>query len=171
MGSGAHIRMEAFKAAAGIDLMHVPFQGSSPAFTALLGAHIDAMIVGVGLTAAQHQGGKVRVLAVDSKERDPSLPEVPTFAEQGLSIDLTFWNGVVAPAKTPPAVLDTLNKAINEITGDPQVRREMETAGMVVNQPGTAGTGVGLPQVRSFYENEYARWGKVIRDANISATE
>jgi len=168
VGSGAHIRTEAFKAAADVDLLHVPFQGSGPAFNALLGGHIDVMIVGAGLAAESHNAGKVKMLAVDTKERYPDVPGVPTFAEQGLPLDLTFWNGVLAPAKTPVPVLEMLNKAINQVIREPEFQKAATAAGLVVNAAGTGGTGVSLNEVKIFYDAEYKRWSDVIRKANIS---
>jgi tripartite-type tricarboxylate transporter receptor subunit TctC len=169
IGSGGHVRTEAFASAAGVQLVHVPFQGSGPAFTALLGGHIDLMIVGVALAADNHKAGIVRMVAVDTKQRYPGLPDVPTFGEQGLPLDLAFWNGVLGPANMPTATVELLNSAINQVIQDPEFKRAADVAGLTVNEPGANGTGVSPSDVRAFYIAEYNRWGAIIRKANIVA--
>lgn len=167
LGSGAHIRTEAFKSAAGIKLRHIPFQGSGPAFTALLGGHIDSMIVGTGLAAASHRSGVVKMLAVDTPERIKGIPDVPTFTELGIPLNLTFWNGVLGPANLTPQIVAALNGAINKIVQTAEFKRAADAIGLTVNAPGTNGTGMSAADVRKYYEAEYHRWGKVIREANI----
>lgn len=169
VGSGSHIRMEAFKAFTKIDLLHVPYQGSGPAFAALAGGHVDLMMVGVGLAEPNHKAGKVKILAVDTTQRYPSLPEVPTLTEQDVPLNLTFWNGLIAPANVPEPIIALLNKEVNATLMDPQVRQELYKAGFVVGTPGVNGVGVPPQDVRKFFEDEYTRWGKIIRDAKIAA--
>jgi len=167
MGSGGHIRMESFKAYMGIDLLHVPFQGSGPGFAAVLGGQVDAMMVPLGLAESNYKAGKVKLLAVDTAQRSPTVPDVPTFAEMGIPLTFAFWQGVLAPAKTPDSIVNLLNREMNATLMDPQVRQELLKVGLVPGNPGVNGFG-GTPQeVRQFLESEYARWGKTIQEAKI----
>lgn len=167
MGSGGHIRMEAYKAFAGINLLHVPFQGSGPGFAAILGGQVDSMMVPVGLAESNYKAGKVKMLAVDTAQRMPGLPEVPTFAEQGVPLSFSFWQGVLAPAKVPESIVNFLNREMNATLMEPTVRQELLKVGLVPGNPGVNGFG-GTPQdVRQFLDMEYVRWGKTILDAKI----
>ncbi len=167
MGSGGHIRMESYKAFAGIDLLHVPFQGSGPGFAAILGGQVDSMMVPVGLAESNYKAGKVKMLAVDTAQRMPGLPEVPTFAEQGVPLTFAFWQGVLAPAKVPEPIVSLLNREMNATLMDPAVRAELLKVGLVPGTPGVNGFG-GTPQdVRQFLDSEYVRWGKTIQEAKI----
>lgn len=168
MGSGGHIRMESFKSFTKVDLLHVPFQGSGPGFAAVLGGQVDSMMVPLGMAVSNYRAGKVKILAVDTAQRYPGLLEVPTFAEQGVPLSFAFWQGILAPAKVPDAVVNLLNRELNAILAEPQVREDLLKVGLV---PGTFGTnGVGVPprEVRQFFEAEYVRWGHVIREAKIT---
>lgn len=167
MGSGGHIRMESFKSYMGIDLLHVPFQGSGPGFAAVLGGQVDSMMVPVGLAESNYKAGKVKLLAVDTPQRMPGLPDVPTLAEQGIPLTFAFWQGVLAPAKTPEPVVNFLNREMNATLMDPAVRQELLKVGLVPGNPGVNGFG-GTPQdVKQFLDSEYVRWGKTIQDAKI----
>lgn len=167
MGSGGHIRMESFKSFTGVDLLHVPFQGSGPGFAAVLGGQVDAMMVPLGMAESNYRAGKVKILAVDTPQRVPGLPEVATFAEQGVPLSFSFWQGVMAPAKVPESIINLLNKEVNATVMDPQVRQELLKVGLVAGTPGVNGVGVSPPEVRKFFETEYVRWGKTIQDAHI----
>lgn len=167
MGSGGHIRMESFKSYMGIDLLHVPFQGSGPGFAAVLGGQVDSMMVPVGLAESNYKAGKVKLLAVDTAQRMPGLPDVPTLAEMGIPLTFAFWQGVLAPARTPEPIVNYLNREMNATLMEPQVRQELLKVGLVPGNPGVNGFG-GTPQdVRQFLDSEYVRWGKTIQDAKI----
>ncbi len=167
MGSGGHIRMESFKSHMGIDLLHVPFQGSGPGFAAVLGGQVDAMMVPLGLAESNYRAGKVKLLAVDTPQRYPTVPDVPTLAEMGIPLTFAFWQGVLAPAKVPDNIVNFLNREMNATLMDPQVRQELLKVGLVPGNPGVNGFG-GTPQeVRQFLDSEYTRWGKTIQDAKI----
>ena len=167
MGSGGHIRMESFRSYMGIDLLHVPFQGSGPGFAAVLGGQVDAMMVPVGLAESNYKAGKVELLAVDTAQRMPGLPEVPTLAELGIPLTFAFWQGVLAPARTPDAIVNYLNREMNAALMEPQVRQELLKVGLVPGNPGVNGFGGTLEDVRKFLDSEYSRWGKTIQDAKI----
>lgn len=150
IGSGGHIRMQSFIDFTKADLLHIPFQGSGPGFAAVLGGQVDAMMVPLGLAESNYKAGKVKILAVDTAGRYPSVPEVPTFAEQGVPLSFSFWQGVLAPAKVPEPIISLLNKAVAETIADPVVRAELLKVGMVAGTPGQNGVGVPPAEVRKY---------------------
>lgn len=165
VGSGGQIRMEALTSHAGIELLHVPYQGSGPALNALIANTVDAMMVPVGLAAGHVKSGAARMLAVDTPQRIETVPDVPTFAEQGVPLNLAFWQGVLVPAKTDPAIIRKLNAAVNDMLRDPKAKADLWKVGMVAGSMGV----LSVEQTKAFMEKEFDRWGKVIRDANIRA--
>ena len=167
MGSGGHIRMQSFTDFTKLSLLHVPFQGSGPGFTAVLAGQVDSMMVPLGLAETNYKAGKVKILAVDTPQRYASVPEIPTFNEQGIPLSFSFWQGVLAPAKVPDNVVNVLNREINALIVDPAVREELLKVGMVAGTPGQSGVGVAPAEVRKYFDAEYVRWGKTIRDGNI----
>jgi tripartite-type tricarboxylate transporter receptor subunit TctC len=168
IGSGGHIRMESFDAFTKVELLHVPFQGSGPGFAAVLGGQVDAMMVPLGMAVEHHKAGKVRILAVDTPQRAPEVSEVPTFQEQDVPLSFSFWQGVLAPAKTPDHIVEFLNREINAALAEPQAKEQLARVGLVLGKPGVNGFAGSPVEVRKFMEVEYDRWGKVIRDAKIS---
>jgi tripartite-type tricarboxylate transporter receptor subunit TctC len=92
---------------------------------------------------------------------------VPTFAEQGVPLSFSFWQGVMAPARVPEPIINALNKAVGETIVDPAVRAELLKVGMVAGTPGQNGVGVPPAEVRKYFDAEYTRWGKTIRDGKI----
>lgn len=167
MGSGGHIRMQSFMDFTGTQLLHVPFQGSGPGFAAVLGGQVDAMMVPLGLAESNYKAGKIKILAVDTAQRYASVPEVATFAEQGVPLSFSFWQGVMAPAKVPEPIISLLNKAVSDTVADPAVRAELLKVGMVAGTPGQNGVGVPPAEVRRYFDSEFERWGKTIRAGNI----
>jgi tripartite-type tricarboxylate transporter receptor subunit TctC len=167
IGSGGHIRMQSFIDYTGAILLHVPYQGSGPGFAAVLGGQVNAMMVPLGLAESNYKAGKIKILAVDTAQRYPSVPEVPTFAEQGVPLSFSFWQGVMAPARVPEPIINALNKAVGETIVDPAVRAELLKVGMVAGTPGQNGVGVPPAEVRKYFDAEYTRWGKTIRDGKI----
>ncbi|CUJ30726.1 Argininosuccinate lyase [Achromobacter xylosoxidans] len=131
VGSSQHLAGAMFKARTGVDILHIPYKGSGPAVSALLAGQVDMMIDTGSL--AQVQAGALRALAVASRQRLPALPDVPTFAEVGVSdMYASAWYGIVAPAGTPDDIVARLNRDINAITGDPAMRQRMESMGAIV---------------------------------------
>jgi tripartite-type tricarboxylate transporter receptor subunit TctC len=128
-GSGTvpHLSGELFKAAAGVQMTHIPYKGAGPALGDLLGGIVDASFL-TALSAIQFvKDGKLRALAVVSNERLPQLPNVPTLKEAGLSgVDVESWNGLFAPAGTPPAIVQKLSDAVVKIMKEPDVRKVFE---------------------------------------------
>jgi tripartite-type tricarboxylate transporter receptor subunit TctC len=155
-GSGSHMDAELLKNMAGIDLLHIPYRGGMPAVSALLGNETNLMFLSAVGLQAHIKAGKLRALAVTGKERTNLFPDVPTMAEAGLpTYSAAVWYGIVAPAKTPLAIIATLNKAINEALKTPEVREKLITAG--IDPIGTT------PQAFTNYVKEdIARWQKVV---------
>lgn len=125
-----HVAMEMLAHAAGIRLLHVPFQGAGPALTALIGGQVQALASAPGTLTQHVREGRMRVLACWGAERVPAFPEVPTFVERGLpSVEFYIWAGLFAPAATPAPIQDRLRTALAEAMRSPVAIRAFETAG------------------------------------------
>ena len=162
-GSASHLTMELFKEAAGLDIVHVPYPGSPQVNTAILGGQIAAGFVVPATAMPLVQAGRLKALAVTTSVRSVVLPEYPTLAELGYAqIVSTAWVAVVAPAKTPAAVVDRLSRELVAIVRSEDVREKMMR---VYFQPiGTAPQGLS-----NLMRSEVERWGKVIRKTGASA--
>ncbi len=163
VGSAGHLAAELFKQRAGIDLIHVPYKGGGPAMTDLLGGRVD-MYPAVPSTAAPHiEAGKVRALATTGSKRSATTPNVPTVAESGYpGFEATNWYAFVAPAKTPNDILDFWNRELVKALDDPQVKADLAKHGLDP-APGTR------EELARFIARENEQWGKVVRDAKITA--
>ncbi|MFO1413003.1 MAG: tripartite tricarboxylate transporter substrate binding protein [Burkholderiales bacterium] len=160
-GTSGHLTGELFKSAAGIDVLHVPYKGGAPAITDLLGERITFMPINPLEVLPNIKAGKLRALAVASDQRVPYLPDVPTATEAGLpGFDATVWWGVVAPAKTPPAIVARLNEEIDKVLRDPAVAKRLEDAGVVI-VPQTP------EQFGRFIAAQTDLWTRVVKSAGI----
>ncbi|MBV9824155.1 MAG: tripartite tricarboxylate transporter substrate binding protein [Alphaproteobacteria bacterium] len=162
-GSSLHLVGELFKHVTGTDILHVPYKGGAPAMTDIVGGQVDMMFNVIPSALPLIQGGQLRALAVTSEKRSPSLPDVPTMAEAGFpAASAVTWNGLLAPGKTPPAIIDKLNKAIVEALNTPQAREDLAKVGqdLVTDTP---------PEFAAFLDAENAKWGEVIKSAGIKA--
>jgi tripartite-type tricarboxylate transporter receptor subunit TctC len=121
-GGAAHIGMEMVKQAAGVSMLHVPYKGSGPAITDMLGGQVDSFFATASPLIAQVRQGQLRLLAITGDKRSPALPEVPTFKEIGVNVPVTQWYGLVAPAGTPDAVLKHLSMHLSRALATPEVR-------------------------------------------------
>jgi len=160
-GSAAHIAMVAFSRAAGIELQHVPYRGTAPMMTDLIGGTIDLTLTGGPPALPPVRAGQLRALGVSSLTRLSSAPDLPTIAEQGLpGFEATQWYGLVAPAGTPRPVIDRLNALSTTILQSPKIRPKLEAEG--------ADPAPGTPEAfGAFIETERARWGALVREANV----
>jgi tripartite-type tricarboxylate transporter receptor subunit TctC len=161
VGSPPHLALELLQAAAGVKFVHVPYRGAAPAITDLLGGQVIAMFADAPVLMPQIRGGKLTALAIAAEQRNPVLPDVPTLAEEGYADTVTNnWYGLLAPAKTPPAIIARLNRAVRAALADPDVRQKLVNVG-AVPAPTTP------EEFAQFLRDELARWGKVIREKGI----
>jgi tripartite-type tricarboxylate transporter receptor subunit TctC len=158
-GTLCHLSGELFKSLAGIDLLHVPYKGSAPAVTALLGGEVDVAVDTLTILAPQIQGGKVRGLALTSAQRSPLLPDVPTAAEAGLpGLETSGWFGIVLPAKTPPAIVERLNQEIGTIAKSEQTAERFGQNGITVEY-------TTPEEFARIIREDRVRWGKVAKES------
>ena len=160
IGSAPHLAMELFLRAANVDLVHVPYQGSGPAMTDLMGGRVQAAIDNVAAVPLI-KAGKMRALAITGRTRSSTLPDVPTFAEAGLpSYDVTGAWGLVAPAGVPAPIVDKLSSALAEAVKDPTVRDTLVAQG-IDPESGTA------QQYAAVLARESEKWSRLIDEAKI----
>ena len=162
-GSAAHIAAVAFSVAAGVQMEHVPYRGTGPMMTDLIAGTIDLTLTGGPPALPPVRAGQLRALGVSSLERMSSAPDIPTIDEQGVKgFDATQWYGLVAPAGTPRAIVDRLNAESARILRGDRLRPRLEAEGADPS-PGTP------EQFRELIVTERARWGELIRTANMRA--
>lgn len=160
-GTSTHLAAELFKAAAGIDIAHIPYKGSAPAVTDVIAGQVPVLVDSVASSAAQVKAGKLRALATTSPKRLLVLPDLPTVAESGYpGFQSTAWVGLLAPAGTPEAVVEQINAAVLKVMALPETRERMAGFGAEIT---TSTPDEFAAHIRS----EMAKLGKVIRDANI----
>ena len=161
VGSTQHLSAELLKTSAGVDFQVVPFNGSPAVLTALRGGQVDAAVEILGPMLPQIASKSVRPLAVMGARRAAALPDVPTLAESGVrGFDVASWNALAAPARTPPAVIATLNHEVNKVLGDAGLRKQL--ADLNVTPRG------GTPeQLRDLLASEIRRWSEVIVRAKV----
>jgi tripartite-type tricarboxylate transporter receptor subunit TctC len=160
-GTPGHLTGEMFKAAAGIDIQHVPYKGSAPALTDLIGGQIQIMFDPLQSVLSNVQGGRARALALSSKTRSSVLPDTPTIAESGYEgFETTAWWGVFAPAKMPDAITATLADEIEKIVRSDGFRSRLEPLGVLP-------TVIRGDALAKFQQSELAKWGKAVRDAGV----
>jgi tripartite-type tricarboxylate transporter receptor subunit TctC len=160
-GSSPHMGMELLKRTAGVDILNVPYKGSAPALTAMLGGEIDTMFDNLPNAVPHVKGGRLRALAVTSEKRSRLMPEAPTMAEAGVpGYVMDIWFGVAVPAGTPPQVVASLNKEINRILAQPEVKARLEGMGLDI-------IGGSAESFGKTIAADVAKWSQVVRDAGI----
>ena len=158
-GASGHMAMELLKTVAGLKIDHIPYKGGAPAFQDVMGNQVPFMFINQDLPLPHIKSGKMRVLAVASPERNPSYPDVPTIAESGFpGFAAVSWNGLSAPAGTPPDVIDKLYAAAAKAINEPTIKEKMLTQGFV---PG----GMKPTEFQKFVGDEMDKWTKVAKDA------
>ena len=161
-GTAHHLTGEMFKAAAGIDLLHVPYKGSPQALTDLIGGQIQVMFDPLQSAMSHIQSGKVRAIAVSSAVRSSALPNLPTIAESGYkSFETTAWWGVFAPANLPSAQAAMLAREIERIVRSSAFRDKLEPLGVLP-------TVLTLGAFGDFQRSELAKWGKAVRESGAA---
>lgn len=160
-GTNTHLGAELFKSLTGVDIVHVPYKGSAQALQDLLGGQIQVAFVAVPTALVHIKSGKLRPLMVTSDKRVAALPDVPSAAEAGVpKMVVEYWVGFAAPAKTPPELIDRLNKEIVAALGKPEAKKRFAEQGL-------APVGNTPAQATKFVDDEIARWGALIKAANI----
>jgi tripartite-type tricarboxylate transporter receptor subunit TctC len=160
IGAGPHLSGELFKTKAGIDVVHVPFTGTPPSFNAVLGGHVE-YVFGDITALPLIRSGQLKPLAVTTPKRSPLLPDVPTFAEAGVSgVEVSNWSSIIVPAGTPDGVAAFLNTSIVKAVSEPEVRASYEKLGFVP-QPSTR------EELAAFLRAEMQKYAEVIRNAGI----
>lgn len=161
-GSPAHLVAESFCQATGVKITHVPFKGPADAVSALLGNQVQAMFATVPNAAALVRGGKLRAIAVTSPQRLSALPGVPTLAEAGVQgVELKEWEGLVAPAGTPRAIIDKWNQELFQVLASSEVRARLADLGMSV-VPGNSSAEFG-----ELIRKELDHWGRFVRSTGL----
>jgi len=166
VGAFHHLAAAMFASMAGIKMTHVPYRGTAPALNDLMAGYIQVLFADYGPASPLIASGKVRALAVTTKQPFASLPEIPPLADAGLpGFDAAAWQGVIAPSQTPQAIVDKLNRALNAAVAMPDVQARMRDIGMIP-------VGTGSPEeLAEFFHSEIVRWGKVVEDAGIARSE
>ncbi len=161
-GSSIHLSGELFKSMAKVDMQHVPYKGSAPAVTDLLGNQIAIMFDNMP-SAIQHvRSGRLRAIAVTTARRSPELPDVPTIAEAGVpGYEATSWFGMFAPAATPAPVVAQLNATIVKVLAQPDIRKKLA-------EQGAEAAGETPAQFADFIQKESVKWGRVVKESGAS---
>lgn len=160
IGSGGHLQGEFLKTLTGIDIVHVPFRGTSDSLLALLKGEIDMMFAGYGLASAQVQNGKVRALAVTARQRGPTLPAVPTLSELGVPYALDGWFGLIGPAGMPSDIVTKLNATLGAVCKQPDLAERIGAMGMQLapNSP---------TEFAALIAKDYQAWGAIVKAAQV----
>ncbi len=162
-GGTPHIAGELLKQRTGANLTHIPYKGGGQAMTDLLGGTIPLVYTAVAGAVTHVKAGKLHAVAVSSAQRAPSLPDVPTFIEAGLAdFDINSWVGLLAPAKTPRAIVERLNTELNTVLNDPVVRERLVTLGITASPGGPERFGRDMAR-------DLSRYAAVVKAANIKA--
>ena len=162
VGSTSHVAGELFKMTAGVSMQHVPYRGSAPLVTDLLGGQVQAAFDNLPASIEHIRSGKLRALAVSTAERAEQLPNVPALAEFLPGFEASAWVGISVPRNTPADVIERLNKEINAGLADPKIKTRLIDLGGAVFPTTPAG-------FTKHVADETEKWGKVVRAANIKA--
>ena len=160
-GSAQHLAMELFKWRTGLDILHVPYKGSAPAVNDLVGGQIPLMFDTIASSLPFINSGRLRPLAVALASRSSVLPNVPTMDEAGVKgFQVAGWSGLLAPAKTPPAIIQQLNAEVLRILGDPEIREKIVSLGM---EP----SNTTPDEFAAFMRSETAKWAQAVALAKV----
>ena len=161
IGSGPHLATELFRFKTGVDIVHVPYTGGGPAAVGVMGNSVQMLFSSILPVLGLVRGGQLKAIALASDKRSPLLPDVPTFAESGVDYRTGTWFGLLAPAKTPKPIIDTLHASSIAVLQEPAVRARIAEQGadVVANTP---------DEFRAFLKEEMERLAVVIRNAKMS---
>ena len=161
-GASPHLSGELFKSMAKVELTHIPYKGSAPAVSDLLGNQIAIMFDNMPSVIPHVRSGKLRAIAISTAKRSPELPDVPTIAEAGVpGYEAVSWFGLFAPAATPKPVLDKLSTALSKVLANPEVQKKISAqGGETVNETPA--------QFAAFIRSETTKWGKVVKESGAT---
>jgi tripartite-type tricarboxylate transporter receptor subunit TctC len=165
VGAPHHLYAELFKSMTGIQLTHVPYKGSVPALNDVVAGHIELMFCDVPPSAGMIQAGKVRALGVTTKARLAAFPDIPPISETVPGFEVAGWFMVVAPAKTPPAVVAKLHTEMKAVLATPAIKEQIAKLSLLPLETGS------IDDMRAFVKSEIVRWGKVVEAAGIAGSE
>ncbi len=161
VGSPPHLAMELLKTMAGVDFVHIPYKGGGAVLPDLLSGRVPLHFSSVSTAAPHVRAGRIRAIAMTTPKRSPSMPEVPTFDEAGLKgYDVTGWYGLLAPAKTPPAIVSRINGDLRQVLADGETQKRLFQAG-IEPTPNTPSEFAALIKV------EIPKWAKVMKAAGV----
>jgi tripartite-type tricarboxylate transporter receptor subunit TctC len=161
VGGNNHLAGALFAEAAGIKITHVPYKGTGPAVADVISGQITMNFSSLPPAVSQVKGGNLKALAVTGNKRVSSMPDVPTLKEQGIDVVVTSWQGLFAPAKTPPDILDKIDKATKEAMKNPKWQEALARDGLEMPPERTRA------QFAKFVAEEHAFWGKKLRELNV----
>jgi tripartite-type tricarboxylate transporter receptor subunit TctC len=160
IGTTSHLAAELFQVMAKVKLRFIPYRGSAPALQGLLAGDVDLMFDNLGVSLPLVEAGNLRLLAVASTQRLPSLPEVPTLAETLPGFEAVAWYAVTAPPKTPKDITDKINADVNEALRQPELQDRLKKLSAVT-------FGGSVEKTARYMQEEVERWGNVIKAADI----
>jgi tripartite-type tricarboxylate transporter receptor subunit TctC len=165
VGGLPHLAGELLKQTAKLDMVHVPYRGAAPAINDLLGQQVQMAFLDLPVLLPHIKAGTLRPIALGAPQRSPTAPDVPTTAEVGMpDLLIENWYGMVAPAKTPEAIIAALNRIANEAMADPSVKEKLADQGLTL-------AGDTPEHFRRYIELETVKWAKVIKDAGVETTK
>ena len=157
-GSGGQLAMEKIKADTGMKMAHIPYKGTAPALNDVMAGILPVTMADVTGVGPFHQAGKVRVIAVTGSKRAPSMPDVPTVAEQGIPFDTDSWFALFAPAGTPKPIVDKLQGEVKKILATPDIGKRLAESGLEA-------VGSTPEELAAYQRTEIAKWAKVVKDS------
>jgi tripartite-type tricarboxylate transporter receptor subunit TctC len=163
IGTTSHLTAALFETVTGTKLVHVPYKGTAPALNDIIASHVDFIFMELASAIKLHEGGRARILAVATTKRIENLPDIPTLDEAGVKgFESGTWNAIVAPPKTPAAIIAKLNKAINEVLNSPEAQAHFAS----INLHAAGGSAT---EASAFIKKETQVWGGVIKAAGVPA--
>jgi tripartite-type tricarboxylate transporter receptor subunit TctC len=164
-GSTSQLNMELLKSMAKVDIVNVPYKGTAPAVTAMLGGEVQLAIFSANVIYPHVKAGKLRALGVTSKKRSPSFPDLPAIAESGVpGYETGTWSAILAPARTPRAIVAKLNSEVDRLLGQEDVRQRLGSLGVDA-------AGGSPEEFGTYLRAEIAKWSRLIKQTGVRVTE
>jgi tripartite-type tricarboxylate transporter receptor subunit TctC len=161
-GSTSHLTGILFQKLTNVQMVHIPYRGTTPALQDIMGNNVDMFFDNLGSSLALHQGEKLRILATGGKQRNPALPDIPTLQESGVAaFESTTWFAIAAPPQTPSSIVQYLNQQITEVLMLPEVREQFAK---IAVEP----AGGSVAETKKFFADEREKWRGVIKSANVT---